>query len=296
VLLGVWFAVGAAATVLAVAAFDSDRARELRRLLEDNVAADGSTTLTDAEVDRALELVGELVWMLLPWGIALTVVYAIVAAWSHALVAQVAAATPDAGLPVGDDDAASMRSALRRVPAVVAAWIALGLIGLAVFAALSLPVVLLVISDAGGAVIGLTAFFSVIAAVAISVWLWVRLGVTIASAALGRHGLGIGRSWALTHGHVGFAFGRLLVAALIGAAVGGATNVVTNVGGFLGVGVGVALLLMLGAIVEAFRTIVSVSAQVVIIAQIEELEAIEGNDQPERTGGATGSFVPGGHT
>jgi hypothetical protein len=233
--------------------------------------------------------------MLAPWGIALTVVYAIAAAWSHALVAQVAAATPDAGLPVGDDDVASMRSALRRVPAVVAAWIVLGLIGLAVFAALSLPVVLLVISDAGGAAIGLTAFFGVIAAVAIAVWLWVRLGVTIASAALGS-GLGIGRSWTLTHGHFGFVFGRLLVAALIGAAVGGATNVVTNVGGLLGFGVGVALVLLLGVIVEAFRTIVSVSAQVVIIAQIEELEAIEVNDQSERMGGATGSFGPGGHT
>lgn len=299
---GVWAALGLAAAAVVVAAFESDRGRELRELIDDDLStAASSTGLTDAEADRAWELLGDLLWSVAPWAITVAVVYTVVAAWSYALAAQVAAATSghirQTGIGrAGADEAGagemnpSLRAALRRVPVVIAAVLVLGSIALGVFAAVSLPVVLVVSSDAGGAAIGLTVFFCVIAGLVIGVWLWVRLGLTVVAAALGGygghggHGLGINRSWALTNDRYWFVFGRLLVAGLIAGALAGATNVIIQFFGLFGLIVGLALALVLTAVVDALRTIVSACVQVVIVGQIEE------------TSRSTGSFVPGGHT
>lgn len=285
-LFGAWAALGLVATVLVVAALESDRGRELRGLLDDDLrTAASSTGLTDEEADRALELLGDLFWSVLPWGIALVLAYTVVAAWSYALAARVAAATAGQVEPAAFAEAKpSARAAFRRVPVVIAASLVLGSIALGVLAAVSLPVVFVVISDAGGAAIGLTVFFGVIAGLVVGVWLWGKLGLTIAVAALGGHGLGINRSWELTNDRYWFVFGRLLVAALIAGALGGATNVISNVFGLLGLLVGVAFVLVLTAVVDALRTIVSASAQVVIVHEIEAATR------------STGSFEPGGHT
>jgi hypothetical protein len=276
VVFGAWATVGLVAAVVVVAALESDRGRELRGLLDDEL----TTGLTDAEADRAWTLVGELVWSMLPWGIAVVLAYAVVAAWSYALAAQVAAtgSGSDARALVGQDASdrsgadgirPSARVALGRVPMVIAASVALGSIALGVLAGVSLPVVLVVISEADGAAIGLTVFFSVIAGLVIGVWLWVRLALTVVVAALGGHGLGIQRSWALTNGRSWFVFGRVLVAGLIAGALGGAMNLVSNFFGLAGVVVGVSLVLVLTAVVDALRTIVSAAAHAVIVDQLE---------------------------
>jgi hypothetical protein len=298
VVFGVWAALGLAATVVVVAAFRSDRGRELRGLLDGNLSTGGSMGLTDAEADRVWELVGELFWSVLPWAIVLVGVYAVVAAWTYAWAAQVAAASSgDVGQgqvlrvgaeqPGADEPKPSVRSALRRVPAVLAATLVLGSIALGVFAAVSLPVVLMVAVDAGGAAIGLTAFFCVIAGMVIGVWLWVRLGLAVVVAALGGHGLGINRSRTLTHGRFWFVFARLLVAGLIAGALGGVASILGNFFGLFGLVVGAAIVLVLTAVVDALRAIVSASAHVVIVDQIDEID---------ETNRATGSSVPGGHT
>lgn len=278
---GAWAALGLAATVVVVAAFESDQGRELRGLLDDDLTAG----LTDAEADRAWELLGELFWSVLPWGIALLLAYTVVAAWSYALAAQIAAATSGSVQQAGVDEMKpSARAALRRAPVVISASLLLGSIALGVLAVVALPVVLVVISDAGGAAIGLTVFFSVIAGLVIGVWLWGKLGLTVVVAALGGDGTGINRSWALTNGRYWFVFGRLLVTALIAGAFGGATNVASTFFGLSGFVVGATLVLVLTAVVDGLRTIVSASAHVVIVDQIAE------------TTRSTGSFEPGGRT
>jgi hypothetical protein len=291
VVFGAWAVLGLAATVLAVVVFESDRGRELRALIDGDLGtAASSTGLTDAEADRALELLGQIFWAVLPWGSALVLVYTAVWAGSYALAAQVAAATSGSVEQAGAEDAGdqertpSVRSGLRRAPVVIATSLVLGAISFGVFVAVSLPVVLVVISDAGGAAIGLTVFFCVIAGLVIGVWLWGRLGLAVVGAALGGHGLGISWSWALTNGRYWFVFGRLLVAGLIAGALGGATNVISQFFGLLGLLVGLTFLFVLTAVVDALRTIVSASAHVVTVDQVEE------------TSDSTGSFVPGGHT
>jgi MFS family permease len=285
VLMGVAIVVGSMVAAVTLATVESDRGRELRRLVDDDLSA--STSLTDAEADRAWELVVSLFWSVLPWAIVIFVVYVVVAAWAYALVAQVAATTPDdrvADTDRLDGAEPTVGSALRRAPAVIGAGLVLAAIGFAVLAAVSLPVVLVALSDAGGAAIGLTVFFGVIAGVVVGAWLWVRLGLTVVLAALGGYGLGIGQSWTLTQGRYWFVFVRLLMATLIGAVIGVVTNVVTNGSSFVGFAVASVILLVLAVVVEVVRTIVSASAHVVTIEQIDESSR------------STGSSVPGGHT
>jgi hypothetical protein len=275
VVFGVWAALGVAATVLAVAVFESDRGRELRELLGDDLStAASSTGLTDEEADRALELLGEIFWSVLPWGIVLVLVYTVVGAGTYALAAQVAAAG-SVEQAVAEEPVPSVRSALRRVPAVIAASLVLGAISVGVLVVVSLPVVLVAISDASGAAIGLTVFFCVIAGLVIGVWLWVRLGLSAVGAALGGHGLGIGRSWTLTDGRYWFVFGRLLVAGLIAGALGGATNIIGQFVGLFGVVAGLTLLLLLTTIVDALRTIVSASAHAAILDQVDRIDLMD---------------------
>ncbi len=291
---GAWAGFGLAAAVVLIAALESGRGQELRRLLDLDIFTIGPAdpvTLTDAEADRVVELLGELFWAVLPWAFLLTAVALIVTAWSFALVAQTAARTSrdgdvddavDERAGLGDRSvAASARAALRRTPAVLLSSLALGALALGVLVVLSVPVLVLLLADAGGGAIGLTVFFCVVAGLVVGVWLVGRLGLAVVIAALGDHGLGIRRSWNITHGRIGFVLGRLIVAALIAGAISGSLSLVNNVTSLLGVVVAVSMWFVVNAVVNAVSTIVSVSSQTVILDQLD---------------GTTGSSTTARHT
>ena len=86
-----WLVLGALAWGLVVATVDSDRGRELRRLLDLEQTVFGpapssaSDELTSVEADRAWELLRELFWSALPWMAVLGLIAFLAWAWSVAL-------------------------------------------------------------------------------------------------------------------------------------------------------------------------------------------------------------------
>ena len=288
-LLAVWLLLGALGWWLVVATLDGDRGRELRRLLDlddDPVSPTGPSLgaeLTDAEAERAWELVQDMFWSALPWLIALAVAVVVASAWSVALVAR--AVRPRPADPLAADQPADqpaeqqadslgsvVAGAVRRVPAVLGS----GVVVFAVFGLLaavaSLPVLLVAVVGAGGAAIVLTLFFAVLLVLGLAAWLWVRLALASVIAAVGGHALGVRRSWSITHGRFWFVVGRLLVTGLIAGAAGGVLNFATGFGQFLDFTVFLAIVSVLQAFAVAASMIVTTCGHLAAVDQLAEPE------------------------
>jgi len=275
-LVTVWLLLGVAGWALVVWAFESGSGRELRDLLdiEQNVFGGSTATaqLTDAEADRAWELIQDIFWSALPWLIVLGVAVVVASAWSVALA--VRAVHPHvAESPVGERPAeplsALVRGAVRRTPAVIGSGIVvLGVLG-GVWVAAWLPLVLVVVAGGGGAAIVLTAVFVVLLVLGATVLLWVRFSLASVIAAVGGCGIGVKHSWRITNGRFWFVAGRLVVTGLIAGVASGSVNAVTGFGQFLGFAVYAAIVFVLQAVAIAVSVILTVSGHLVTIDQAE---------------------------
>ena len=272
-LVGVWLLFGIAGWWLVVSMFDSDRGRELRRLLDIERSVFGGSTvaaeLTDAEADRAWELAQDIFWSALPWMVLLGVGFVVLAAWSGALAARGATAHRRPGErrrtrrairpPRGRWSAPGAcrgRFGDRRVPRVRTLWIVAWL-----------PVALVAAIGGGGAAILLTVVFVVLLVVVATAWLWVRLALASVIAGAGGHGIGVTRlgahPWAVLD-----AVGRLIVTGLIAGAAGGVINSVTGFGQFLGFVTYVGIVSVLQAVALAASIVVTVSGHLATVEQL----------------------------
>lgn len=274
-LVGMWLPFGIAGWWLVVSMFDGDRGRELRRLLDIERSAFGGSTvtaeLTDAEADRVLELVQDIVWSALPWMILLGVGFVMLAAASvaHAVRAvQPHLADPPTGDGLAEPLGNLVGTAVRRVPAVVGSGIVVFLVLAGVWVVAWLPVVLVAVLGGGGAAILLSVVFVVPLVVVVFAWSWVRLAFASVIAAAGGLGIGVQRSWELTHGQFWSAAGRLIVTGLIAGAAGGVINFVTGFGQFLGFVAYVAILFALQVVAIAAAIVVTVSGHLTAIEQL----------------------------
>jgi hypothetical protein len=273
----VWLLFGIAVWWSAVTVFDSDRGRELRRLLDvERASVVGPTVtdeLTDAEADRAWELVQDIFWSALPWLVLLGVVFMVLAAWSVALV--VRAVQPRLAYPPSGDWPAEpignlAAAAVRRVPAVVGSGFVVFLVIVGVWIVAWLPVVCVALIGGGGSAILLTVVFVVLLVVVAMAWAWGRLALASVIAAAGGEGIGVRRSWELTHGQFWYTAGRLIITGMIAGAAGGVINSVTGFGQFLGFVSYLAILFVLQAAAFAASIVVTVSGHLVTIEQLIE--------------------------
>ncbi len=268
VILTVWVALLALGGVIAFTIYNSDRGQELRRLLEVERPTDvnGNSLWTDADADRAWELVRGLFRSAIPWLVVASLLFFVVSAWTTALVARVAVrhlADPDAREPLGE----LASGALRRVPAVVGSGLVIGLVAMAPFVIAAIPILVAVALD-GGALIAVTAVFAIPAAVVLAAWLWGRLALTQVIAATGGHGLGIRHSWELTQGRFWGTIGRVIVASLIASVITTPLSFLNLFGFALGVVGVVALWLVLQALSGTAGVIVQMSSLAAIVDQL----------------------------
>jgi hypothetical protein len=278
-LVAVWLLLGAVGLGLIFSAFDSDRGRELRRLLiiDDSPLTPSGTVLnadlTDAEADRAWELARDTFWSASPWLAALAVAVLVSAAWSVAIVARVVRprlVETDGADRTVEPLGSVVAGSLRRVPAVLGSGIVVFGVFAMVLAVCFVPIVLVIAADGGGAAIVLTVLFVVVLVSVVSVWLWGRLALASVLAALGGHGLGIGRSWSITADRFWFVVGRVVVTGLIAGAAGGVANVVNGFGQFFGVAVYLVLVVVLQSVAVAVSMIITTCGHVVIIDQLDD--------------------------
>lgn len=274
-LLGVWMLFGIAGCWLVVSTFTSDRGRELRRLLDIEGSAFGGSTvtaeLTDAEADRAWDLIQDLFWSALPWMALLGVGFVVLAAWSVAVVVRaVQPYLPDepSGAAPAEPLGAVVGAAVRRVPAVVGSGVIVFLVLAGVWVVSSLPVVIVTLAGGGGAAIVLAAVFGILLVAVATAWLWVRLALASVIAASGGRGVGVRRSWALTDDRLWYIAGRLIVTGLIAGAAGGVINSVTGFGQFLGFVAYVAILALFQSAAIAASIVVTVSGHIATIEQL----------------------------
>ncbi len=279
-----WLRCGSVASLFTLVAgvvlFTSTDGRELRELVGLDDGFGTSNVLTDSQADRAAELFGDLFVAAIPWIIVLALIYLVVGTWSWAIVARVAAnhlaesdraAEGAIDVPV-ESVGATVGVSLRRIPAVVGSSLALGLVFFAVMVAAAAPIVVVVALDLGAAAVVLTVLFVIAGAFALGGWLWGRLVLAPVIAALGGHGVGLRRSWEVTHGRFWYVIGRLIVAFLIAGALGQAVNLVANFGFFLDFVVLVAISLVIQTVVSVITTVIQVSAMVVVLDQVVDVD------------------------
>ncbi len=275
VLLAVWGLLGVAGWVVAVSTFDGGRGRELRRLLDfEQSSFGGSRTveLTDAEAERAWELIQDMFWSALPWMVLLAVSFVLVSAWSVALAVSVQ--VPRVAEQRGDEPSAvalggQLSAAVRRVPSVVGSGVVVFLVLTGVWVVAALPVVLVAVLDGGGAAIVLTSVFVALLAGVVTSWLWVRLSLSVVLAAAGGHGLGVRRSWDLTGARFWYAAGRLIITGLIAGAASGAVNSIAGFGQFLGLAAYLAIVFTLQAVAAAASVLITTAGHLVTSDQLD---------------------------
>jgi hypothetical protein len=275
VLVAVWGLLGVGAWVVAVSTLDGERGRELRRLLgieQGTFGGSRTVELTDAEAERAWELIEDMFWSALPWVVLLTAAFVLVSAWSVALAVRVQ--LPRVTEWRGDEPSVTtirglMGTAVRRVPSVVASGVVVLLVLTGVWVVASIPVVFVAALGGAGAAIVLTAVFLVLLASVVTSWLWVRLSMSIVLAAAGGRGLGIRRSWHLTGARFWYAAGRLVITGLIAGAASGAVNSVAGFGQFLGVAAYLAIVCTLQAVAAAASVLITTAGHLVTSDQLD---------------------------
>ena len=281
-LVASWLLLGAVGWGLMVSTLDSERGRELRRLLDIDqtvLGPSGSSVareLTSAEADRAWELLRELFWSALAWLVVLGLAAVVALTWSIALVARAVqhrvVGRSDAVEEPREALASIAGNALRRVPAVLASGVVVYLAFAGVWLLATLPVVLVAIVGGGGAAIVLTVVFSLLLAAVVTAWLWGRLMLASVVAAVGAHGLGVRRSWELTHGRFWFVVSRLVVAGLIAGVASGTANFFYTFGRIFEFAVYVAIVFLLQSVAIAVSTIITVCAHLVTIDQADDAQ------------------------
>lgn len=265
-LLG-WFAV--------VFVLNSSKGREVRSLLQlDDLAGTGdsaSVTLTDAEVDRVIDLTIDILVASIPWMIGFALVTTSAWLWTTALAAIVGHRSGDTDTVVDRSDAAA--DAIGRVPAVLASFVVIAAITLGALTLLMIPMIVAIAVGGSGVVIALTAVFGFLAGFALMWWLWVRLSLAIVVAAIGEHGIGVRRSWELTDGHFWGVAGRLVIASLIASAVTMPFSLLNGFGFAFGFVTYVALLVVMQAVSTVAAILVSVPSQLVLVRHLTEQHA-----------------------
>ena len=258
--------------VFLLAVFTSGRGREIRTLLQLDDVFGGSATaveLSDAEWDRVGDLAGDIALSAAPWAVALSVVAALAAAWAVAISARVANRVPSATVAAVSrfDDSAA---ALRRVPAVVAGFLALTVIAIGVVGVASVPLLLALATGAGGGPVAVAAVFGTIGAIVVLAWLIGRLALAPIVAALGGRGLGLRRSWELTDGHYWATVGRLLLASLVAGAASVPFSFFNSFGVPFGFVAWFVVLLVAQTFSSVASTLVAVPAQVVLVRHLDD--------------------------
>ncbi len=249
----------------------SDDARELRDLLEVDDWFDNPSPveLTDAEVDRAIDLFQDLFWAWLPVLIVFGVVAVVLSLWMTSFTARVAWEAVEANADRDEhrsiiEPPSTFSMSIRRLPAVLGSGIVVGAIVLAALAVPLIPMFIALAAGAGGVVIGVTATLGGIAAIVLMCWLIGRLYLATVLAARGGHGVGVRRSWELTEGHYWGTVGRLIVAGLIASAVVIPFNFTNGFVAAFGVWVGLTIVVLGQAASSAANVLISVPSQVVL--------------------------------
>jgi hypothetical protein len=278
----VFLVLGVLSLVPLVVLARSDDGSEIRSLLGlDSVFGTGGDSapveLTDAEVDRLGELAVDLAWAALPWVAVLVVLTGLAGLWTSAMIARVAgrvqprADRPDTLAAVSPAEDAG--DALRRIPAVFAAVLVFSFVTLFVVGVVFVPLVLAVMFGLGGGAVAVAAIFGVIAAAVVGVYLWVRLSLAAVIAALGGHGIGIRRSWALTDGNFWGVAGRLAIIALVAGAVSAPLSLVNSFAPLAGLIPYLVVVVLLQAVTTAAAGLIGVPAQVVLVRHLAERHA-----------------------
>jgi hypothetical protein len=300
-LVALWGVASVLTFVAGLVLFTSNDGREVRELIGFDDGFGTSNTLTDSQADRAGDLFGDLFVTAIPWIIVVVVVYALITAWSWSIVARVASHHLAESGP-GDERIAEFRAdapttfhtnvqsalpvesagevagaSLRRVPAVIGSALMLGLIALGSMVVAAVPIALVAALDLGTAATVLTALFVIGGVIALGAWLWGRLALAPVIAAIGGHGIGVRRSWELTNGRFWYVVGRVVVAALIAGAFGQAVSLLPNFGFFLDFVVLLAIVFVVQTAVSVITTIIQVSTTVVVLDQVDGLDATSGS-------------------
>jgi hypothetical protein len=295
-IIGAWVALMVLGWIAFMVVYNGSAVREIRDLvdLDDTFGSDDTVLLTDAELDRLGELVIDALVASIPWVIAFTIIAVLLWAWTTALAVVVAhrsdataaaaafdaaqaaglliavdvpapaTTPPDTGL--GDDAAAAVR---RSLP-VLGSMFALAGIGIGIAIVAFVPSVLLAALGADGTLVAIAAVFGMFAALLVTVVAIVRLALAPAIAAIGGHGLGVRRSWALTDGHYWGVAGRLVIASLIAGAVTTPFSFVSSFVPLLGIAVFAAFTLLLQAFSLAAGTLIGAPAHVVLVRHLDE--------------------------
>ena len=270
--LAVGVVVSVTAVIFVIGVLTSGRGREIRSLLQlDDVFGGSAETveLTDAEWDRVGDLARDVLVSAIPWMIALGVLGAIALTWTAAISARVATRVhPGTVAEVSRvDDAAD---ALRRVPAMIAAFCVLSLIGVGTGSLAFAPLMLAVGFDAGGGAVAVAAVFGFLAVTVLGVWLFGRLGLTMTVAAIGGHGLGLRRSWHLTDGRFWGVVGRLLIASLVVSSATTPLSFLVNLGPWFGLTVWLVTALVFQTLTNVLTALVVMPSQVVLVRHLDE--------------------------
>jgi hypothetical protein len=263
---------GLVASGIVVAVVTSSKGREIRSLLDIDLTFGSFGTqrtieLTDEEIDRLADLASDVFWSALPWLIVVAVTGVVATMWATALVARVTAGRQDGNRePVSLSDEAA--DALRRVPAVFMSSVAVGAAVMVVVGVCLVPLLVVLASDLAGGAVAVAAVFGLLAALVTAAWLWVRLSLAPVIAAIGGHGLGLRRSWALTHDRVWGVAARLVVLALIAGAVTAPLSLVNSIAPAFGLLTYLVVVVVLQAVSSAAATLIGVPAQVVLVRHL----------------------------
>ncbi|MGB0111819.1 MAG: DUF2510 domain-containing protein [Ilumatobacteraceae bacterium] len=256
--------------VLTFAVFSTSEAEEIGDLLEFDQSLGSSEVtveLTSAEWDRVGDLLGDLASGWLIWTLPLIVFFVAALAWTWALCALAA----DRHVR-GETESRSVvfRAAVGRIPAVVGASIAIGVVMLVTFVVPLIPMFVAIAAGSAGGVIALTAVFGGITAIVLWCWVYGRLALTLPIAAIGGHGLGVRRSWELTEGHYWGVIARIIVASLIASIATAPLSFVSGFGGIFGAGGFLVVMLLTQTVSASASALVTVPAQVVLLDHLAE--------------------------
>ncbi|HYN34553.1 MAG TPA: DUF2510 domain-containing protein [Ilumatobacteraceae bacterium] len=267
----VWIVATALIGIFVVAVYNSSKGREIRELVDFDQAfgSDSTVLLTDAELDRVGELARDILIAASPWMIVLAIVLVITWTFATALAARVAARVGSGTVDqVGRaDDAAD---AVRRAPVVFVSLLALAGISLGMVLAAFAPMLLAIGVGGGGGVVAVAGVFGLLAAFAATFWIFGRLSLAPAIAAIGDHGIGVRRSWELTDGHFWGVVGRLVIASLIAGAATFPFSFFNSFGVAFGFSAWLTLVLLLQAASSVIATLVNIPAQVVLVEHLTE--------------------------
>jgi hypothetical protein len=154
------------------------------------------------------------------------------------------------------------------MPAVLGAGLVVVTAYAAAWVVAATPLVIVALAGGGAAAIGVTAIFVVPFLIVVTGVLWGRLTPATVIAAAGGHGIGVRRSWELTHDRFWFVVGRLLLTAMIAGAAGGVVNAVTGFGRILDLALFLAIVFLLQALALAVSIVVSTCGHLSAVDQL----------------------------